>query len=217
MKETRQRASEGVAQGFVHILIGDVDHALERVKYADTPTHRREAIRTVFAAVEGIVWVYREHVRETARDLGRITTLQDFAIQEKSYAIGERGDLVEQIRFVPITTMVRLVTKIAAEVSSGFAVDFSHVGWANLKTAITVRNRLTHPKSLADLSINQNELDTAKSGFFWLLALVIEGMAAMNDEVAAFTSDARAFVEQLIQGDQSALEEYRRASDEIDD
>lgn len=217
MKDSQDRPSERMSRGFVHILVDDVTHALQRTENADTPTHRREAIRTIFAAAEGVIWVYREHVRRTAKDLGRLTPLAEFAIQERSYAIGERGDLVEQTRFVPLTTMVRLTTKIAADVCPGFEIDFSHVGWANLKSAIAVRNRLTHPKSVTDLSIDQNEVLVARSGFFWLLALVIEGMAATNNEVVAFTADTRDLMERLKRGDQNAIDEYRRASESLED
>ena len=217
VKDLRALPSEELSQGFARILAGDVTHALQRLENADTQTHRREAIRTIFAAVEGVVWMYREHVLKAAKDLGRLTPLEEFAIQEKIYSVGERGDLVEQARFIPLTTMVRLTTKIAKEACPEFDIDFSHVGWANLKSAIAIRNRLTHPKSHADLSIRHDEVLIARSGFFWLLALVIEGMAAANNEIAVFTRQARELMARMERGDQAVIDEYRSAAASIDD
>jgi hypothetical protein len=38
----------------IRTLAGDVDSALKRIASADTDGHRREAVRTMFAAIEGL-------------------------------------------------------------------------------------------------------------------------------------------------------------------
>lgn len=209
-----------LSRGFVHTLIGDVVSAFERVETtADSlvaSTHRRDAIRATFAAIEGVVWVYREHLRDAAARMDRLTVLQDFALQERSYNVGERGDLSEQIRYISLPAMIRLVTNIAQNCCPSLVVDFDHIGWVNLKSAIKVRNRLTHPKSLADLEITMDELGEAQSGFYWLLALAIEGMAALNDEMVRYRSEALDLVSRLKDGDEQAIEEYQRVLKEID-
>lgn len=194
-------------------LAGDVQSALARLEVSDTETHRREAIRTTSAAIEGVAWVYREHVRTVTRDLGDMTPLLDFALQEKTYTVNDRGDLTEQTRFIPLAAMIRLTTQVAERSYPGFKVDFRHVGWSNLKLAIGVRNRLVHPKTAEDLTITQGDLEIAESGFNWLLALVVEGMSAANDALTSFTTDARIIVDQLLSGDEKALAEYRAATD----
>ena len=54
-----------------------------------------------------------------------------------------------------------------------FDCDFSHVGWANLKKAVEVRNRLVHPKTIDDLKVSDDELAMAQSALGWFLAMVI--------------------------------------------
>ena len=207
----KMTVSDSVRRGFVHILVGDVSSALERVESSDTDGHRREAVRTMFAAIEGLVWVYREHVRVVADDLGFVTPLLDLALQEKTYNVSDRGDLIELTRFIALPSMVRLSTGLAEKAFPPFKADFSHVGWSKLKKAIIVRNRLTHPKGVADLQIDQDELLTVRSGFYWLLALAIEMMDAAKTALADFNEQAHEILEALKAGDANALAEYRSA------
>jgi hypothetical protein len=55
-----------------------------------------------------------------------------------------------------------------------YVVDFAHPGWANLREAVAIRNRLVHPRELTDLTVSDIEIRQALSAFNWLLALVIE-------------------------------------------
>jgi hypothetical protein len=196
--------------------VDDVVAAFQRLGDNDTEGHRREAIRTTFAAIEGVAWVYREHIRGAARDLDFLGPLTDLALQEKAYTISDKGDVIEQTRFVALPTMIRLTTRIAEQTFSGFKADFGHVGWACLKKAIAVRNRLMHPKTRADLLITDKEVGTAKAGFFWLLALVVEGMGAANAALVTFNDEARTLVQALKDGDESALAEYRQVQLTLD-
>lgn len=57
--------------GFLGSLMLDVDDALRRQESQDSPTTRRGLIRTLIAAVEGLAWIYREHVLGIAKEMGR--------------------------------------------------------------------------------------------------------------------------------------------------
>lgn len=54
---------------FLGILMHDVLLAIQRRNLDDTQATRRDLIRTMFAAIEGASWEYREHVRSVATDL----------------------------------------------------------------------------------------------------------------------------------------------------
>lgn len=202
-------STDALQRGFVHTLVDDVIAAYERLGRSDTAAHRREMIRTTFAAVEGIAWVYREHVGKAARDMGYVTPLLDLALRERSYIVSERGFLTEQTRFVSLTAMLRLTTRLAEKVSPSLKIDFQHPGWGALKETIAIRNRVTHPKTSSDLLISKADTGTAKSGFYWLLALAIEAMAASNEALSLFTGDFRVLLDDLKSGDSKALAEYR--------
>jgi hypothetical protein len=206
--------NNGLERGFIHTLADDVQIALERLLTQDSPLHRREALRSTFAAIEGAAWIYRQHISRVANDLDLLTPLLELALQEKSYLVSDRGELIEQTRFVSLPAMVRLTTDIAKRVNPAFTWNFGDDGWEKLKRAIQVRNRLTHPKTNADLRVTLNDVNIARAGFFWLLALVIEGMEAANRSMTQWNKEAHWLLDGLRNGDPEAWATYRRALNE---
>src|SRR3546814_8104043 len=68
--------------GFVGSLMLDVDDALRRRESQDDPTNRRSLIRTLIAAVEGLVWIYREHVIGIAKELDILSDAERSALAD---------------------------------------------------------------------------------------------------------------------------------------
>ena len=159
---------------FTHVLVGDVVAANKRLEQVDTPTHRRELIRTVFAAIEGLHWQLKQDVLRHAEVVTRLSPHEHAALMEETYSVDEKGAVRAQPRFLPLPTAIRLVVSIVKRYRPEYEVDFAHAGWANLRAAIDVRNRLVHPKALTELMVSDQEILQALSAFNWLLALVIE-------------------------------------------
>ena len=159
-------------KSFTQVVIGDVLTAIERLKKFDTPTNRRDVIRTIFAAVEGLQWRLRHTVLVQARS--KLTAHEYAAMREESYTVSKNGIVEETPRFLPLQVSLRLVVNAAAKYRNDYTVDFSHQGWSNLTHAIEVRNRLMHPKSMEDLFVSKNDVSKTISEFHWTVALVIE-------------------------------------------
>jgi hypothetical protein len=196
---------------FFGILSHDVVICWERIEVADTQATRRDLIRTMFAAIEGYVWEYRTYVRSVVEHVGMISPMMELALTETSYSVNEQGGLERHIRFISLTSMIRLVTKLAQEHCPGLEIDFSNAGWSNLKQTIKIRNRITHPRNLSDLEITQNDIAISQAGFFWILKLIVEVMEASGAVLAQYISDFRLLVEQLSNGDPNALADYQVA------
>ena len=67
---------------FVRILLGDVSEAHARLQANDTQTARRDLIRALFAAIEGMAWLYRQFVRESLRKAQLLEFKEDQALSE---------------------------------------------------------------------------------------------------------------------------------------
>jgi len=206
-------AADDAALSLLRVLFDDVSRALLRLDEDKSPAHRRETIRTMFAAIEGAAWVYREHIRSIAASVGVLTPTLDMAFNEKTYSVAENGMLIEQTKFVPFLAMIRLTSRLLEEVNADAKLDFSQKGWENLKAAIAVRHRLTHPKCVDDLGVSPKEINNAIDSFFWLLDLVMRDMEAANAELVAFNKWAKWLVQKLIEGDETALAAYREAEE----
>jgi hypothetical protein len=133
------------------------------LKYADgeleDQRHRRALVRAVFAFVEG-----------TAFGLKRIVL--------ESHEVF-RGKLAPNLRFI-----FGLGQKAFGR---PVPIDFSHEGWAALKQSITVRNRLMHPKGVADLEVSHPELVAAANATAWFRACALTfmkeaGLAAQREQ-----------------------------------
>jgi hypothetical protein len=141
----------------------------------DNPTHRREVVRSVFAAIEGFLWQLKQDVYGRGDSFAhRLSVHEHAAMREEAYVVDGSGSVRATPRFLPLATNIRLVVSIIQRYRTNYKVDFGHRGWSNLKAAIEIRHRLVHPKSLGDLIVTTTEVQQAISGFSWLLALVIE-------------------------------------------
>ena len=186
-------------------LVGDAHFALERIKDDDRPVLRREAMRSIIAAIEGVAWVYRQHIRNLSSDMVELSPLLDLAFDEKTYSVTENGELVEQVRFVPFTSMFRLTTRIASEICDAVSIDFGESEWSKLKKAIDKRNSLAHPKSSSDLNVTNSDLENAKAGLFWVLENVVSVMDQTVTVARRYSEDAKNLVADLIDGNEIAL------------
>lgn len=189
----------------IRILIGDVIAARERLNMADTQTARRDVVRASLAAIEGEVWLARDHVRDTLRGFDELSPLANLALSEQAYVVTENGKLLEQTRSVPLPTAVRLVVAQTQIICPELAVDFAGTGWSNFRRAVSIRNRITHPRPENDLNVSDEELHAVASGLSWLAATIEYIMASTNLALI----DARTFLDQLLAGNADALEKYQ--------
>jgi len=193
---------------FMALLIEDVIAARERLITSHTQTARRDVVRASLAAIEGLTWVAREHVRMALADHEQLTPVADLAMRELSYRVSESGQPIEQMRALPLLTAVRLLVWQARIISPEISVQFSAAGWSDLRQAISIRNRITHPKPDQDLAISDDDLAFVESGMTWLLATVEYVMASTNLTYARRNALLREVVQRLNAGDPDAWAEY---------
>ncbi|MFD1105529.1 hypothetical protein [Sphingobium olei] len=202
---------------FLKLLADDVDWALGHIEKSDTQAARRNLLRNLVSAAEGVSWIYRMHVMSIARHFDAATPLAEMAFAETSYSVTEQGVIVEQARHISMTAMIRLTTKVAQSFCNDAEVDFGGTGWANFKRAIAARNRITHPKRPDDLLLTDEEIDAAKTGFFWFSDMAVGVMEATLKELASDAQAARKLLEMYKSGDPETLALFERAHHEAED
>jgi hypothetical protein len=201
---------EGRSQfvALIALLIGDVAAARNRLETGDSQSARRDVVRTSLAAIEGMLWMAREHVRAALDDVGQLTPVADLALREHAYAVADNGKLGERSQPLPLLTALKLVVSQARVMCPEIDVEFSGRGWANLRHSVSVRNRITHPKNHSDMAISDNDLDAVASGLDWLVATLTYVMASANLALTQYNDQLRELVDRLIAGDADALAEY---------
>jgi hypothetical protein len=195
------------SRAFMSLLVEDVIAARERLSASDTQTTRRDVVRASLAAIEGMTWIAREHVRIGLETAGELSPVADLALQELSFSISPNGTLRKQVRPVPLLTTIRLVVSQAQNLSSEISVNFLGRGWSNLRRAVEIRNRITHPKPNQSMAIEDSDLAVVGSSVSWLLATVEFIMASVNLAL----NEQSDLLRRLIAGDPDALAEYDAA------
>lgn len=206
-----------VSRSFNAILMHDVIDGLRRAKQDQSQGVKRDLIRTMFAAIEGSVWGYREHVSSIAKSVDELTPTMAMAFSELTYFVTKTGELESQMRFIPLTSMIRFTTQIAQKISPDLQVDFGSTGWFEFQRGIAIRHRITHPKSITDLEITEDDVAVVTRSLFWLLEIVQEVMEATNLQAADYLKYTRNFLAKLVNGDTVALAAYQNALQSLED
>lgn len=214
-KEVQQ--AEAMRTAFIRILIEDVIGALALHEMDGSQSHRRHLIRALFTAIEGMVWTYREHVVGVAKSCDTLTFEEELAFSEVSYSVTSQGKIVELARFVPLLAMFRLTTKLAERLDQNLIVRFDDTGWEALRRTVEIRNRITHPKSEADLEISEPDLSTCRVGFDWLFELSLMAMESTNVAYRKFTEELGSILESLKRSDPDTIAAYDAAAKSIQD
>jgi hypothetical protein len=204
-------------KSFTRLLIEDVLDAYDHLRQRDSQSARRQVVRVIFAAIEGQIWLCREHVRDAAASMTQLSPIIGMALREQSYVITEAGDVKEQPRYVTLTASIRLAVRQANLLAPDLMVDFGGSGWTQLKQALATRHRITHPKRTADLVIEDCDLGTARGAFEWVLATVSEVLNAIVSAQSAHNQDMRLLLEKLKSGDPAALRAYQHALETMPD
>lgn len=197
-----------IQQSFLRTLVEDVQAAVRRSQRSDTARHRREAVRTIFAAIEGISWTCREFVRESAKSLDALDPTLEMALREQTYFVSERGKVSTQTRFISFTAMFKLISRIAEEIATSLHVDFSERGWQGILHSLDTRNRLMHPKSFSDLAVSLDDVQQADLAFRWMLQTSLRMMESVQAEMKLYNQTARELVDALTRGDPLVVAEY---------
>lgn len=194
---------------FIGMLIMDVGAADKRCKELGTQAARRDFVRASFAAVEGIAWIFREHVRSLAETSGLLEDAERLALAETTFQVSATGKISTHPRFLSLVATVRLCARIADRMVNARCIDFAENGWEELLAAIAIRNRITHPKSRDDLILEEGDVSTCANAFFWFLEQITSAMATSNNAVRQFSEDMVKFLTQLKAGDPVAWAAYK--------
>jgi len=82
----------------------------------------------------------------------------------------DSGDVEIRRAKISLETNLRFGFKLMAKSDSIVSeLDLSGSEWQSFRRAIRVRDRITHPKSFADLIISNEDFNDVTAGFGWVL------------------------------------------------
>jgi hypothetical protein len=159
------RADEDTLQS---VLLGDVAWALS-LKPRDGIT-RRAAIRSILAAIEGILGKLQRQLLNAAElELGGPELA--FLRGETRVHVGNGVDKVaSELR---LRQRVELTAVVLARLRPECQLNFAVTGWRDLLSSVDIPDRLKHAPDRADLEVSDVELAAAVNGCAWFLDNVV--------------------------------------------
>jgi hypothetical protein len=133
---------------------------------------RRIYVRSTFALIEAWIYVMKQIALAMHPD-PRCPTISEaeraFA-QEQEYRLTDSGDVEIRRTKISLEANLRFGFKLMAKSGSILSeLDVSGSEWQSFRRAAKIRDRITHPKSVADLIISDEDYNDVSVGFGWVL------------------------------------------------
>ena len=200
-------------QSFISALLTDVRNAIGRHGQSGSQSDKRDLVRTAFAAFEGVVWIFRQHLVAAAESTYGLTANEKSILNESSYYLAEDGHIRVQRKFASLLATVRLMARIGERIAPARTIDFSGPDWNRVQCAVAIRNRITHPKSSSDLDLTESDLQTCLSALFWFLNETTEVLDAANVAMIDYLGEVHEVFHALRTGDESMQALYSHIED----
>ena len=165
------RQSEKELLEYLQMFAEDVMDSLRRIKDEDTQINRRNYVRALFAFVEG----FTNHVKEILREITDepefspiVTFGEKVLLDDVHFELDNKGMVASKTRYQPTAANFLFVYKISSRfVNPEYVIDTSNSKWSSFLGAIKIRNRLTHPKTIKDMVVTDNDFEVLGEAEEW--------------------------------------------------
>ena len=150
--------------------IGAVLKGTERDKLSQP--ERRIYVRSTFATIEAWIYVMKQMALRMHPDpkCRTISEAERTFAQEHEYRLTDSGDVETRRTKISLEANLRFGFKLLAKAGSvSSELDVSGSEWQSFRRAIKIRDRITHPKSISDLNISDEDYNDVSKGFGWVL------------------------------------------------
>jgi len=151
--------------GLLDALAKDTDACEAEVKRTGSGLAKRNFVRALFAWIEAVSYLMRQHVlREACTEVLTEKSMPTLlAASERSFYIDGKGDVVEQPLKTRTSNLLLFSLKSFAErLGLSLTVDKGGRNWQAYTQALEIRDRLTHPKASEDLELTERDIEVVR-------------------------------------------------------
>jgi hypothetical protein len=157
-------------------LLEDANVAETLLDTDDSQFNRRAYVRSVFAMIEGTVWILKQLVLEAPAAPGLTKTLSvgEYALlADRSFDLSSGGEVRQQTKYLKLSENLRFTFRTAGKYFRvSFDLQIGKAPWNSFLMAQAIRNRITHPKARADYTITDDELQRVRDTCSWFNTLL---------------------------------------------
>jgi len=165
------------------VLSTDMDSVMAYVTANPTPFAHRTLIRTYFSLVEGLAFQLRQVTLATLEPHpDRLTAAELSLLREERYSLNKKGEPEASENFQRVLpNLLFTIRCYLKNHGASFEPDVSHHGWQALQHTVAVRNRVTHPKSVSDLTLTEEDLRRLIAASVWWKKTIFEMFDACQE------------------------------------
>ncbi len=146
----------------------DLDQASKILEENDSQYIRRIYLRSLFTFIEGNSFRLRQMALAAHNNRAQCFSNEEIMmLEEKDIDIKDNGDLNIKTKYIGFAENIRFSQNSYIKAIGGDQPDYTANGWAQLKKALVLRNRITHPRSKDDLIISDDELKVIHEAKEW--------------------------------------------------
>lgn len=145
--------------------------------------YSRQYIRAAFVVIEAVIFATKQLAMEIADQLNRLEPKDVVMLTETTYTLAENGAIKEKRLDIPVASNTRYIfTYLPDLVGDSCKIDFGKCKeWDDFKNAKDVRNRLTHPKTIADTQLTEDECRRVLGAIDWWFVKHGEMMTSVGE------------------------------------
>ena len=133
----------------------------------DPQTVRRLYVRMFISLVDSIIATLKD---EALGSSARLSLAERALLAGAKYELTDQGEAVERPHFAPIRKNLQLAFRSFAKANKiSFALDYRGDGWRAFSEAVKIRNRITHPKRMEEMSIDDTEMARIDKAHDWFI------------------------------------------------
>lgn len=141
----------------------------------------RQYVRTVFAMIEGTIYVMKQLAQN---GIEKLSAAELALIAEELYDLNDKGEPIIRPNYLKLEKNIKFAFSIYAKsVGLTYTLPVHESGWNSLKQSIKLRNRLMHPKNFSNLDVTDDEFNSAVATHEWFDQKYKELQVLMMDQI----------------------------------
>jgi hypothetical protein len=157
-------------------MVLELDTIWHQIDQNDSQVWRRAYCKSLFSFVEGVSYLLKREIVLLRKGEGwDLDGKDEWVLTESRPAQMEDGKETRRPFFLPtLDNLTYALEEFAYWNWADYKIDKKSEGWSNLFKASNIRNKITHPKSLAGLHVSDSELSVLHNATEHFKKLVTE-------------------------------------------
>lgn len=175
------------------VLLEDAHAAEQYLEETDSQFSRRAYIRSIFAYIEGSVWILKQTCLKAKPFSGvrRMSPIEYALLVEETYDLKSNGEPKAQSKFLRLPDNIKFTFKVVNKLfQSNIDLGVGKDEWSKFQCALKIRHRITHPKNTKTFEISDKEIELCKEVCSWFNDIVYECFEAFIHPTAKTENNA---------------------------